>query len=596
MFGVQTILSTLVLAAIPSSQEATLLFVTSPGCVPCRQAAPLVQELSRQGYSVEVVDAAKHPDLVRRLGVQQFPSFLMVSGDKVVEQVVGGSDPTVLKPKILKMFDDAARHHKKNAGQSDIPHRSLSSPPTPGVVSETVVSPGVESTPFPPIASAHGTASDIVPAAWTAADHAPAGNSASGNSAIAPVSFVSQAGAASRVLPPSSVFPVAEPSNGSSGSPNTEIFPWIQSSVKLRVDAENTHSWGTGTIIDTRDGEALILTCGHIFRDSKGKGQIETHLFGQRSTVKVYGRCLYYDLEIDLALVIIRPPCPVRAIPIAPVDYQVRTDRQVLSVGCDGGANPTVRAHRIMSTDRIGTPTDNAVPFHYIQVSGAPVSGRSGGGLFSEDGYLIGVCNTADPVENDGHFVPPHVIRQVLKSQRLDMILDHPSLGDSREWGADAASTISETFVAVPETLRPLAPVSHQPLPIPATPAERNSHEIPAGFSIPNVNGSPGISDADQATLDEIKRKMQDGDEVILIVKSRRNPELPSDVIFLNGNTDRFFDSLTRRPETQGNPSYNPVILSSHETPGNAPPVRPAGHGPIPASGPQTVSFPVPHQ
>lgn len=592
MFGVQTILSTLVLAAIPSSQEATLLFVISPGCVPCQQAAPLVRELAREGYSIEVVDAAKHPDLVRRLGVRQFPSFLMVSGDQVVEHVVGGGDPTALKPRILKMFDDAARLHKKNVAQTDIPRRNISPPSNSAAVPSEM-----ESTPFPPIASAHGTsaalptaapAPEISHAAWTSPDVAP-GRSAS---AIAPVSFVSQSDAASRVLSPSSVFPVSETPNGSSVSPNVEISPWIQSSVKLRVDAENTHSWGTGTIIDTRDGEALILTCGHIFRDSKGKGQIETHLFGQSSTVKVYGRCLYYDLEVDLALVIIRPPCPVRAVPIAPANYMVRTDRQVLSVGCDGGANPTVRAHRVMSTDRIGTPSDNAIPFHYIQVSGAPVSGRSGGGLFSEDGYLIGVCNTADPVENDGHFVPPHIIRQVLKSQRLDMILDNPSLGASQE------STVTETTSssAAPESLSPLTPVSHQPLPVPATHAERSAHDVSTAFSIPSADDSPGINAADQATLDEIKRKMQDGDEVILIVKSRRNPELPSDVIFLNGNSDRFLDTLTRRPETQSNPSYNPVILSSHETPGIAPTPRPVEYAPLPTSGPQRVSFPVSHQ
>ncbi|MDR3183753.1 MAG: hypothetical protein LBT89_12695 [Planctomycetaceae bacterium] len=44
--------------------------------------------------------------------------------------------------------------------------------------------------------------------------------------------------------------------------------PLINPSVKLRVDAANAHSWGTGTIIDTRSGEALILICGHIFQDS----------------------------------------------------------------------------------------------------------------------------------------------------------------------------------------------------------------------------------------------------------------------------------------------------------------------------------------
>ncbi len=53
----------------------------------------------------------------------------------------------------------------------------------------------------------------------------------------------------------------------------------ISASVRLRVEDPDGRSCGSGTIIDARQGEALILTCGHIFRDSKGKGPIEVDLF-----------------------------------------------------------------------------------------------------------------------------------------------------------------------------------------------------------------------------------------------------------------------------------------------------------------------------
>ena len=64
----------------------------------------------------------------------------------------------------------------------------------------------------------------------------------------------------------------------------------IAASVRLRVEDPDGRSCGSGTIIDARQGEALILTCGHIFRDSKGKGPIEVDLFGPGGVQRVTGR------------------------------------------------------------------------------------------------------------------------------------------------------------------------------------------------------------------------------------------------------------------------------------------------------------------
>ena len=91
------------------------------------------------------------------------------------------------------------------------------------------------------------------------------------------------------------------------------------------------------------------------------------------------------------------------------------------------------------------------------------------------------------------------------------------------------------------------------------------------------------MSKEEQATLEEIKRLKQDDNEVVLIVRSRRNPEIPSDVIVLNGVSNQFLDALTNSPAQPTNPSYNPVIFSSHETPART-------------TGPQPVSFPVRHR
>jgi S1-C subfamily serine protease len=329
-------------------------------------------------------------------------------------------------------------------------------------------------------------------------------------------------------------------------------IPLIDSSVKLRVDAADSHSWGTGTIIDTRSGEALVLTCGHIFRDSQGRGSIEVHLFHDNSTVTVFGRCLYYDLEIDLALVAIRPPCAVKAVSVAPENAVIQPNQQVFSVGCDGGGQPTVRTHTVMSTDRLSTPANHAVPFHYVQVSGAPVSGRSGGGLFSADGYLIGVCNTADPVANDGQFVPPEMIRYILDKRNLTDVYKPVSdralaragtIGtDSTEANSAGAKALSLTRLSNLKPLEPIQPVIADVQPKTAAPV------------------SP-ITTHEQATLEEIQRLRQDGNEIVVIVKSRRNPDVPIDVIYLNNTSGEFAESLAKNVSLQEDNSQ--VIFSS---------------------------------
>ena len=97
----------------------------------------------------------------------------------------------------------------------------------------------------------------------------------------------------------------------------------VAATVRLRVEDAQGRSFGTGTIIDSRSGEALVITCGHLFRESKGKGPVTVELFeagpnGVRVVGQVPGQVISYDLERDVALVSIRPNRPVSVAPVAP--------------------------------------------------------------------------------------------------------------------------------------------------------------------------------------------------------------------------------------------------------------------------------------
>ena len=97
------------------------------------------------------------------------------------------------------------------------------------------------------------------------------------------------------------------------------------------------------------------------------------------------------------------------------------------SVGCNNGDDPTVQHSRVNSLDRFLDPTEqrsgNAAdrphaPWN-LQVAGQPIIGRSGGGLFSADGMVIGVCNAAEPEDHEGLFAALGSIHAALDQQGL---------------------------------------------------------------------------------------------------------------------------------------------------------------------------------
>ena len=228
-----------------------------------------------------------------------------------------------------------------------------------------------------------------------------------------------------------------------------------RASVRIRVDDETGRSYGSGTIIDSHRGHALVLTCGHIFRESRGKGPIHVDLFGGPSQT-VQGTLVKYDLQEDIALISIPLSARIDSVPVALHGQHIRPQAPVFSVGCDRGADPTVQRSRVVDVNRY-LGSENVV------VQGQPVDGRSGGGLFDENGELIGVCNAADRERDEGLFAGLPVVHRILDRANLAAVYQ-PGL--AREGNAGRAQPVSHnpgarTNVAPPATNRS-EPLSNQ--------------------------------------------------------------------------------------------------------------------------------------
>jgi thiol-disulfide isomerase/thioredoxin len=212
----------------------------------------------------------------------------------------------------------------------------------------------------------------------------------------------------------------------------------LSSSVRLTLDDAKGRSHGTGTIIDARKGEALLITCGHIFRESKGQGPVRIELYesgpqGLRVVETVEGRVLSYDLERDVAFVSFRPTHPVCVAVVAPPRTAIAKGDLASSVGCNNGDDPTVVATRITSLDKYqGFPN--------IEASGVPVVGRSGGGLFNDNGQIVGVCIGADYEGNRGLYAGLESIHEELSRLGLEDVYAKSAGG---ALPADAASDLA---------------------------------------------------------------------------------------------------------------------------------------------------------
>jgi S1-C subfamily serine protease len=312
----------------------------------------------------------------------------------------------------------------------------------------------------------------------------------------------------------------------------------LGTTVRLRVDDGKYRSFGTGTIIDSREGEALVITCGHLFRDSKGKNAVSVEMFEAidgrvRAAGQVSGWVLSYDLDRDVALVVFRPNRPVTPAPIAPPGAAVERGDRVVSIGCSNGDDPTVMPTRITMLDRYqGAPN--------IEASGAPVEGRSGGGLFNDKGELIGVCYAADYEGNEGLYAALESIHDEIA--RLNLRSNQGELAQN-------------------DSVSPAAPLREKPGNL--VPVVRGQNELPANLPPPNrepitpaaattigptslpSEQPEGLNQAEQAAWEEIVKRAAQS-EVIIIVRPKE-PGAQSEVITLDNVSPEFVRAVAGR-------------------------------------------------
>ena len=453
----------LMCVALAGAGETVLLEFTADWCGPCRTMEPTIGRLKAQGYPVRKVNIDQHRQLAARFGVRGVPCFVMLVDGREVDRVVGATS----YDRLVQML-----------GKSRTVMRSEDNRQ-----SSTVL---VSGAPVPP-ANQNATLSD--------------------QSALGGPRFDRSSGQAND----------GEPARHAHD--RSSVQRALAATVRLKIDDSQGHSYGSGTIIDVHQDEALVVTCGHIFRNSRGSGRITVDVF-QPEERKVAGQLIAYDLERDVGLVSIRPGMTVTPIRVAPANRRLRTSQRVFVTGCDRGGQPSVEPSRVTAINKFLGPPN-------VQVSGQPVDGRSGGGLFTTDGLLVGVCNAADPIDNEGLYAAVGSVHAELDEAGLSHVYGNQvvSLADDQRPGV------------TPLTSAPAMGIG------PHMPSRMPAQHLPQRD---NGSGSKGLDPlrSDRPEVPDAIDGKQRGAEVICIIRSLDDPDAKSKVFVLDKASLAFVKQL----------------------------------------------------
>jgi hypothetical protein len=123
-----------------------------------------------------------------------------------------------------------------------------------------------------------------------------------------------------------------------------------------------------------------------------------------------------YDLARDVGLICIRPGRRLPASRVVPASWRPTERMRMTTVGCSEGQDATAWTTMIVKPFK---SFDNEFGrYEAVECVFAPKQGRSGGGLYTDDGYVAGVCDFADP-RGLGLYATPRSVHHILDRNNL---------------------------------------------------------------------------------------------------------------------------------------------------------------------------------
>ena len=498
-----------------SSDQPHLYFFTSDGCAPCEVVKPSIAKLALAGYPTTTIHVRKQPQWAQHFRISRTPTVVLVQH----ERAVGRREGMIRHDELLDWFETinyrpqtASEFAQSNLAQSKL---------APQPVGTKVV-----------------------------LDNQSSLNDKATKS-ISAEAFRS----------PTMHQGTTQPTNAAESRA-------LAATVKLQVEDPEGISYATGTVIHTHKNESLVMTCGHVFRDSEGTGVIEARYgFDQPSQKSGPGELIFYDADArDIALVVIQTEGrPLPAVEVASRKTIVSKGDKAFSIGCDNGEDPTIRHTQIKNR----ASYDGAIKY---DIFGRPVNGRSGGGLFTPSGQIVGVCNAAVVDVDEGIYTALDTIHWQLAKVKLDHLFDPAT---ALAMVSPSPATPQRDALTQPRSI-PKPPSQFQPLPkslpedgpteqLELPPRKPLRTDLASGPKFPPArdrsadqgNTTPVSLETRDSTGDNNSNLVDDEHEVLIIMRSKDDME-PAKTITIDNPSHQLMDYLDKlTPQQRTERAFN---------------------------------------
>lgn len=504
---------------LPSS---VVLNFSSVRCGPCQQMSPIVSKLARDGYAIRKVDVDQERDLTSRYGITSIPAFVLVVDGREVSRQIGTMSEGELKHMLARIPAQTTPAAKSSDQTVSLGSSVTAPPPARSATSETSVPKATKANPeVIKLADYQDKSKSKVSLPLL-------GGKSTGSFVQQPADRGARSqtnGAAARGQQPVS-----------SEQPADRRPPALAASVRLRGRDASGLNYGSGTIIDCRDGRVMILTCGHIFRELKSDSVLEVDLFTAQGMKTLAGKPIKHNLESDVGLLVVQTDLPVTAARVAPAGTKLAPGVTVQSVGCGGGDDPTLQTIKVTTLNRYLGP-DN------VECSGVPVQGRSGGGLFTKDGLVVGVCSAADHHDQRGLYAGLKAIHELLDQCHLSHLYRPTG-------GANASDT---QLANADEADFPVRQPANRVRPVPPDQTDSSDNDATTGnrtelaaATESDPSSDESVDEADSAA-NAVAEKLRSigAAEITCVIRPLDHPNAASRVIILDRASPRFVAYLT---------------------------------------------------